>query len=91
MKHYGKVVTSIYADQYCLQLGVLSEYVFQNAGPPRRSIDASNEACPFYKWNACLGRLANHASQKKKEANMKIVEVVPSSIDEKIAILKPFD
>ena len=81
--YHGKVVTYINADQYCLQPGVLSEYVLHIAGPPRRLIDASNEECPLHKWNVCLGRLANHATQKKNEANMKMVEVVLSSIGEK--------
>ena len=31
---------------------------------------------------------ANHANQKKNEANMEMVEVVLSSIDERIVILK---
>ena len=76
------------ANQYCLQPGVLSEYVLQIAGPPRRLIDALNEECPLRKWNVCLDRLANHATQKKNEANMKMVENVHSSIGEKIFILK---
>ena len=75
LNHHGKVVTNINADQYCLQLGVLSEYVLQVAGPPRPLIDASNEECPLHEWNVCLGRLANHATQRNNEANMKKVEV----------------
>ena len=86
--YHGKRVTNINADQYCLQPGVLSEYVLQVAGPPRSLIDASNEECSLRNWNVCLGRLANHATQKKNEANMKMVEVVLSSISERIIILK---
>ena len=88
MNYHGKVVTNINADHYCLQPGVLSQYVLQIAGPPRRLIDSSNEECPLHKWNVCLCRLANHATQRKKDANMKMVEVVLSSIGEKIVILK---
>ena len=76
------------ANQYCLQPGVLSEYVLQIAGPPRRLIDASNEERPLRKWNVFLGRLVNQATHKKNEANMKMVEFVFSSIGEKIVILK---
>ena len=86
--YHGKVVTNINADQYCLQPGVLNEYVLQIAGPPGRLTDASNEECLLNKWNAYLGRLAYHATQKKNEANMKMVEVVLSSISAKIVILK---
>ena len=86
--YHGKVVININADYNWLQPGVLSEYVLQNAGPLRRLIDASNEECPLHNWNVCLGRLANHATQKKNEANMKMVEVVHSSIVERIVILK---
>ena len=86
--YHSKVVTNINADQYCLQPGVLSEYILQIAGPPRRLIDASNEEYPLHNWNVCLGRLPNHATQKKNEANMKMVEVVLSSIGERIVILK---
>ena len=88
MGYHGKVVTNINADQYCLQIGVLSKYVLQIAGPPRRLIDASNEGCPLHKWYICLGRLANHATQKKNEAKIKMVEVVLSSIGERKVILK---
>ena len=88
VNHHGKVVTNINADQYCLQLGVLSEYVLQVAGPPRRLIDASNEECLLHEWNVCLGRFANHATQRNNEANMKMVEVVLSSIGERIVIRK---
>ena len=86
--YHGKVVININADHNWLQPGVLSEYVLQNAGPPRRLIDASNEECRLHNWNVCLGRSANHATQKKNEANMKMVEVVLSSIGERIVILK---
>ena len=86
--YHGKVVTDIKADQYCLQPGVLSEYLLQIAGPPRRLIDASNEGYPLNKWNVCLGRLANHATQRKNKVNMKIVEIVLSCIGERIVILK---
>ena len=86
--YHGKVVTNINADQYCLQPGVLSEYVLQIAVPPRRLIDASNEMCPFHKWNVYLGHLENLATQKKNEVNLKMVEVVLSSIGERILILK---
>ena len=82
VEYHVKVVTNINADQYCLQPGVLSEYVLQIAGPPRRLIDASNE------WNVCLGSLANHSTQKKNEVNMKMVEVVVSSIGERIVIIE---
>ena len=78
MDYYGKVVTNIEADHYCLQPEVLCEYVMQIAGPPRRLIDALNEDCPFHKWNVCLGRSANYATQKKNDTNMKKVEVVLS-------------
>ena len=60
----------------------------QTAGLRSRLIDAANEERPLHKWNVCLGRLANHATQKKNEANMKMVEVVLSSIGERIVILK---
>ena len=88
MDYHGKVVTNINADQYCLQPGVLSEYLLQIADPPRWLIDASNEECPLHKWNVYLGRLANHATQKKNEIKMKMVEVVLSSIGEIKVILK---
>ena len=86
--YHGKVVAIIKADQHCLQPGILSEYVLQSAGPPRRLIYASNEECLLHKWNVCLRRLANHAVQKKNEANMKMVEVVVVSIGEIVVILK---
>ena len=86
--YHAKVATNIKVDQYCLQPGVLSEYVLQIAGPPRRLIDASNLERRLQKWNTCLGRLANHANQKKNEANVKMVELVLSSIGERIVILK---
>ena len=74
MDYHGKVVTNIIVHQYCLQPGVLNEFVLQIAGPP--------------KWNVCLGRLANHATQTKSEPNMKMVENVFSSIGEITVILK---
>ena len=74
--YHGKVDTNINADQYCLEPGVLNAYVLQIAGPPRRLIDASNEEYPLHKRNFGLGRLANHATQKKNEENMKPVEVL---------------
>ncbi|XP_063721445.1 uncharacterized protein LOC134848040 [Symsagittifera roscoffensis] len=86
--YHSKVVTNINADQYCLQPGVLSEYVLQIAGPPRRLIDESNEECPKHKLVVCLGRSANHATQKKNKANMKMVEVVLSIRGERVVILK---
>ena len=35
-----------------------------------------------------LGRLANHATQKNNETNMKMVEIVIFSLGERIVILK---
>ena len=58
------------------------------AGPPKRLMDTSNEVYPVYKWNVCLGRLANLATQKKDEAKRKMTEVVLSGIGERIVILK---
>ena len=86
--YHGKVNTNINADQHCLQPGVLSEYVMQFAGPPRRLNDASNEDCPLHIWNVCLSRLANHAKQKKNESKLKMLEVLLSSIGKRIVILK---
>ena len=86
--YHGKVVTNINAGQYCLQPGVLTEYNLQIAGPPGRLINTSNEECPLHKWKVCLVRSATHANQKKNEANMMMVEVVFSSIGERIVILK---
>ena len=71
--YHRKRVTNIKAYQYCLQPGVLCEYVLQTAGPHMRLIDASKKDCTFHKWNVCLGRSANHATQKKSEANMNMV------------------
>ena len=86
--YHGQVVTIINVDQYCLQPGVLSGYVLKIAGPPRRLIDTSNEECPLHKWNVCLGRLTNHATQKENEANMKMVKVAFFSIGKRIVIVK---
>jgi hypothetical protein len=71
----GKVVTGVNIDDYVTRPGVLSEYVMEVVGPPRRIIDASESDNHFGKLR--LGRLINHVTQKKKnkEANLKPVEI----------------
>ena len=39
--YHGKVVTEINTDQYCLQSGVLTEYVTEDPGTLKRVIEAS--------------------------------------------------
>ena len=67
----------------------IRNYVIQLfSSTPRRLIEASSEDCLLHKWNVCLDQLANHATQKKNEANLKKVEVVLSCLGGRIVLLK---
>lgn len=75
--YHGKCVTSVTYDEYIEDESVNPEFVMQIIGPPRRLIDATDEICPLHPENRCLGRLANHVTQRKHNfaANMKAVEI----------------
>ena len=75
--YHGKYPTTTRVEEYLAEDGVSSEYVLVVAGPPKRIIDATNEVCEEHTSNRCLGRLANHVTQKTNnvEANMMSTEV----------------
>jgi hypothetical protein len=85
----GQVVTGVNIDDYVRRPGVLSEYVMEVVGPPRRIIDGSEPNNHIGKLR--LGRLINHVTQKKKnaEANLKPVEIALDACEgQRIVVFK---
>ena len=73
--YHGKVVYGQSGDDYVNLPGVAAEYCMVIAQNEKRIIDATLEHCELHPGNRCLGRLANHGSRKKGEANMVMTDI----------------
>lgn len=81
--YHGLVIEGVSLDDYQEKPGVSVEYCLEIKDKPKRIIDATAETCVVHPGNRCLGRLANHALQKKgTAANMVMADILLDALPE---------
>lgn len=87
--YHGLVITPhVPIADYCKKDGVKWEYCMEVMNAPKYIIDATSDNCIAHPGHRCMGRLCNHADQRKGlQANMTMTDITLKALPDQPRIV----